>query len=321
MKLFQVFMVTNLINNKVYFSVTSAKTLNDRISVIISASLSKPKKMKLKDGYMGKTPLQKAIMKYGKHNFQFHMLYSKISKEKAYRLKEKYIKEHDAMNPEYGYNCTTGGSDSYKNAPHVIERQTEAQTGKKMPDSYVEITKARIGKLHPAFGFKHSKEARERMRQGQLNSDYVQSEESKKRTGETMKKRWQEPEIIAKMANRKRGVVTEETRRKLRKTSGGKNNGMYGRKGKLSPQYGMHRTEEEKQNISKKNKENARKRKMVLIEKYKNRTEKKCKHCGIIKPLDRFYRAKRTLDGYIGHCIPCERVRANKKRRAKKSNG
>ena len=139
------------------------------------------------------------------------------------------------------------------------------------------------------------------------------------------KARWKR-EIItfhASMAEALAGeslVVTEETLRKLRTTSGGKNNGMYGRKGKLSPQYGKHRTEEEKQNISKKNKENARKRKIVLIEKYKNRTEKKCKHCGIIKPLDRFYRAKRTLDGYIGHCIPCERVRANKKRRAK-NNG
>ena len=269
MKPFQVFMVKNLINNKVYFSVTSAKTLNDRISVMISESLSKSKKMKLKDWYMGKTPMQKAIMKYGKHNFQFHMLHSKISKEKAYSLKEKYIKEHDAMNPEYGYNCTTGGSDSFKNAPHVIERQTEAQTGKKMPDSYVELMKARIGKLHPSFGFKHSKEVRAKMSQAQKDSNYIQTEESKKRKSETMKKRWQEPEIIAKMANRKRGVVTEETRRKLRKTSGGKNNGMYGRKGKLSPQYGIPRTEEEKKNISKKNKEHARKRRLILIEKYK----------------------------------------------------
>ena len=309
MKPFQVFMVKNLINNKVYFSVTSAKTLNDRISVMISESLSKSKKMKLKDGYMGKTPMQKAIMKYGKHNFQFHMLHSKISKEKAYSLKEKYIKEHDAMNPEYGYNCTTGGSDSFKNAPHVIERQTEAQTGKKMPDSYVELMKARIGKLHPSFGFKHSKEVRAKMSQAQKDSNYIQTEESKKRKSETMKKRWQEPETIAKMANRKRGVVTEETRRKLRKTSGGENNGMYGRKGKLSPQYGIHRTEEEKKNISKKNKEHARKRRLILIEKYKNRTEKKCKHCDIIKPLNMFYKTKKTLDGYIGHCKPCEAKR------------
>ena len=316
MKPFQVFMVKNLIKNKVYFSVTSAKTLNDRISVMISESLSKSKKMKLKDGYMGKTPMQKAIMKYGKHNFQFHMLHSKISKEKAYSLKEKYIKEHDAMNPEYGYNCTTGGSDSFKNAPHVIERQTEAQTGKKMPDSYVELMKARIGKLHPSFGFKHSKEVRAKMSQAQKDSNYIQTEESKKRKSETMKKRWQEPEIIAKME-----------KRELRNISG-KNNPMYGvhRYGKDNPMYGkpswnrgIPMTEEHKQKLQEGREKYREKVNKELAEKYKNRTEKKCNHCDIIKPLNMFYKTKRTLDGHIGHCKPCEIKRKKIKRKNKET--
>ena len=50
-----------------------------------------------------------------------------------------------------------------------------------MPESYVKLMKARVGELHPAFGFKHSKEVRARMSQSQKDSDYVQSEESKKK--------------------------------------------------------------------------------------------------------------------------------------------
>ena len=87
------------------------------------------------------------------------------------------------MNPEYGYNCTTGGMESFKNAPHVIERQAEANTGKTMPESFVKIMKERVGELHPSFGIKHSEEIRARMSQAQLNSDYVPTEETRRKTG------------------------------------------------------------------------------------------------------------------------------------------
>ena len=222
-----VYKATNCINDKVYICV-SGRPLNDIISMQLSKARTKERKMKLKDAYMGKSPFHKAILRHGSHNFKFETLHMNVSQKKAYKLKKQYIKEYNAMNPEYGYNCTTGGKESFKNAPHVIERIIEAQTGKTMPDSYVELMKARVGELHPAFGFKHSKQARENMKQGQLNSDYVQSEESKKRTSETMKRRWQEPEVIAKMA-----------KRKLRDISG-KNNPLYGvsRKGKDNPMYG-----------------------------------------------------------------------------------
>ena len=307
-----VYKVTNCINNKVYFCVSNT-TFDNAVSIRLSRARAKPTKMKLKDAYKGKDPFSKAILRYGEHNFKFDLLHSRVSKKKAYDLKKKYIKEYDAMNPKYGYNCTTGGLESFKNANHVIDRLTVAHTGKKQPDSYVKLMKARVGELNPCFGIKHSKQSRENMRKGQLNSNYVQSEETKKRKSETMKRRWQEPEVIKKMAKRKRGEVTEETRKKLSKASSGKNNAMYGKTGALNPNYGKSTPQWHKDIISKKNKEYAKKRRELLIKKYKNRTEKKCIKCKKVKVVSEFNKSYSGIDPIIGTCKPCEKNRQREK--------
>ena len=307
-----VYKVTNCINNKVYFCVTSA-TFDDAVSIRLSRARAKPRKMKLKDAYKGKDPFSKAILRHGEYNFKFEALHMNVSQKKAYKLKKQYIKEYNAMNPEYGYNCTTGGLESFKHADHAKDRIAVAHTGKTMPDSYVELMKARVGELHPCFGYKHTKKARANMRRGQKNSDYVQSEESRKRTSETMKKRWQEPEIIAKMAKRKRGEVTEETRRKLSKASSGKNNAMYGRTGALNPNYGIPMTEERKQKLQEGRKKHREKVNKELAEKYKNRTEKKCIKCNKVKPVNEFDKSYKGNDPIIARCKPCEKIRAREK--------
>ena len=301
-----VYKSTNQKNGKVYICV-SGKNLNDTVSRRLSHARAKPRKMKLKDAYMGKSPFDKAIRKYGSYSFKFQILQNNVSEKEAYQYKEAYIKAYNAMDPDYGYNCTTGGNKSFKNAPHVKERCRVAQTGKTMPDSYVELMKARVGELHPRFGIKHSKQARENMRQGQLNSNYVQSEDTKKRKSETMKRRWQEPEVIAKMA-----------KRELRDISG-KNNPMYGvsRKGKNNPMYGKQAwnrgvpmTEEQKKKLQDgREKYHTNKRKESL-EKYSQRTEKKCCACKEIKALDMFYKSSpsaKSLDGFVSRCKPCSR--------------
>ena len=129
-----VYKATNCINDKVYICV-SGRPLNDIISMQLSKARMEERKMKLKDAYMGKAPFHKAILRHGSHNFKFETLHMNVSQKKAYKLKKQYIKEYNAMNPEYGYNCTTGGKESFKNAPHVIERIVEANTGKTMPES------------------------------------------------------------------------------------------------------------------------------------------------------------------------------------------
>ena len=307
-----VYKVTNCINDKVYICVSNY-SIEQAKSVKISRARSKPKKMKLKDAYKSKSPFDRAILRHGEYNFKFETLHMNVSKKKAYKLKIQYIKDYNAMNPEYGYNCTTGGIESFNHADHVIDRLIVAHTGKTMPESFVNIMKARVGELHPAFGFKHSKEVRARMSQAQKDSDYVQSEETKKRKSETMKKRWQEPEIIAKMAKRERGEVTEETRRKLSKANSGKNNAMYGRTGALNPNYGKKMSDEQKQKLIEGGKKYKAKKREELVEKYKNRTEKKCIKCKKVKAVSEFDKSYSGIDPIIGKCKPCEKNRAREK--------
>ena len=226
---------------------------------------------------------------------------------------KKYIKEYNAMNPIYGYNCTTGGKETFKQSKEAIERMSESQTGKTMPESFVELMKGRVGELHPCYGYKHTDEARENMKQGQLSSDYIQSDEIKKQKSDTMKKRWKEPEVIEKMANRVRPPVTGETRKKLSNALSGKNNPMYGRTGELSPHYGKDIPQWHRDAISEKNKKHSEARKKIKLQKYSNMTEKKCNHCKETKELNLFPRCKKNLSGYLGHCKDCDRIR-NKER-------
>ena len=307
-----VYKATNCLNNKVYFAVSS-RTFGSIVGMQLCQARTEPKKMKLKDDYTGKSPFHKALIRYGEFNFKFELLHDHVSNKKAYVYKKEYIKEHNAMNPKYGYNCTTGGMDSFNHADHVIDRLIVARTGSTMPDSYVELMKARVGELHPCFGYKHTKEARENMRQGQINSDYIQSEESKKQTSETMKRRWQEPEIIEKMSKRKHGDMSKTARERLSVLFSGEGNPMYGIRGKDHHFYGKHHTKESKEIVSKKNKEHAKKRKVLLIEKYKNRTEKKCTKCNKVKPVNEFDKSYNSIDPIIARCKPCEKIRAREK--------
>jgi hypothetical protein len=307
-----VYQATNLINNKRYVCVTG-RTLNIAILNHRARARMFERRMKLKPtAKMGKSPFHKALVRYGEHNFSYSLVESFYSKEDAYSYKERLIKEWNTTNPDFGYNCTTGGLESYSMTTESIERMSVAGTGKKQPESYVKIMKERVGELHPCFGYKHTKEAKKNMKQGQLNSDYVQSEETKRQKSEAMKKRWQEQEFIAKMANRKLRDISGENNPMYGVSRKGKDNPMYGRIGALNPNYGKPIPQWQKDIISKKNKEHARKRKVKLLKEYSQRTEKECYRCKKIKKLDMFYKSKINLDGYAGHCKPCDADRKRK---------
>lgn len=306
---YTVYQATNLKNNKIYFGVTS-RPLKYAIWSHRAMAKATMRRMKLKPtSIMSKTPFHKALMWYGEHNFNYSIVDVVPLKNNAYANKEILIQQYDTMNPEYGYNCTTGGNESYNMSSECRNRMSISFTGKKMPDSYVKLMKARIGELHPGYGKALSKKARENMSKGQLNSDYVRTDEHKRKTSETMKKRWQEPEIIEKMAKRKWPEVTEETRRKLSKAKSGKNNAMYGRTGKLNPNYGIPITPENKQKLKEGRERYQAERRRIALEKNKTLTEKKCIHCKEIKPLDMFHKSKKLLDGHAGHCKICDRKR------------
>ena len=300
-----VYSITNKINNKIYF----CATIYDDLKKAKWYHRSKPKtykrRHKLNPGKrLSMSPFHKAYLKYGERNFRYKIEGRFDNEDELYKFKEYLIFKHNTMNPILGYNCTTGGNETFKNSPETKKRQSIAFTGKIMPESFVKIMKERVGELHPCFGYKHTKEAIENMRQGQLNSNYVQSDDSKKRKSETMKRRWQEPEVIAKMA-----------KRKLRDISG-KNNPLYGvsRKGKDNPMYGKRAwnrgipmTEEQKKKLQEGREKYQAKKRKEMLEIYSQRTEKICYKCKDIKSLDMFYKSNSHLDGYAGLCKLCEK--------------
>ena len=292
-----VYQATNLKNDKIYIGSTIAGLKKTKLHHKSCANRGHSR------------PIYDAIKKHGFYNFIYNEIREFQSQDKAYEFKEACIMEFNSMNPKYGYNCTTGRLDKgFKMNKETKAKISEINTGKVRPKSFVKFMKERVGEKHPMFGKKHSKEARENMRLGQLNSDYIPSEETKKKASETMKRRWKEPEIIEKMKNRKRGIVTEETRKKLSIANSGKNNAMYGIKREDHPCYGT-TISKEQINLMQKGQEKYRekRRKEALA-----RTEKKCNKCKEIKPLDMFYKSKKNLDGLDYHCRDCDKLRKEK---------
>ena len=308
-----VYSITNKINNKKYFCVTST-TLIKAIYNHRGQAKNQEKKMKLKpQSRCGKSPFHKALARYGENNFKYIVVDTFPNETDAYAYKELLIDKYNTMNPKYGYNCTTGGNKTFKNSIETNKRIVIAHTGKKMPESFVKIMLGRVGKLNPSYGIKHSKEIREKMRQGQLNSDYVITKEHKNKTRATMKKRWQEPKVIAKMAKRKLRDISGKNNPMYGVSRKGKDNTMYGRIGELNPNYGKSIPQWQKDKISKTNKENAKKRREKFLKEISGRTEKECYKCNQIKKLDLFYNSKVHLDGYAGMCKSCEKTRKQKK--------
>ena len=313
-----VYSVTNKLNNKKYICVTLHTKLKHAIYSHRHRAKAIMKRMKLKPtSRMGKSPFHRALARYGESNFKYRVIDTFYNKTDAYACKERLIDKYNTINPEYGYNCTTGGDKSFKHAPHSKKRISVAHTGKIMPESWVEFMKDEVKnhpESHPTFqkGYKHTDVARENMRQGQLNSDYVQTEEQQRKKSVSMKKRWQEPEIIAKMAKREKGGVTDETRRKLSKRSSGKNNGMYG---KPAWNRGIPMTEDQKIRLNDGRRKYHAKKRKALLEIYSERTEKECYKCNQIKKLDLFYNSRTHLDGYAGMCISCDRQRKKERRK------
>jgi len=165
--------------------------------------------------------------------------------------------------------------------------------------------------LHPAFGFKHSKEVRARMSQAQKDSDYVPTEETRRRTGASAKKVWADKKFKEKMIQKHKEIGRWK----------GKKNPMYGkgRKGKDNPMYGkkpwnygVPMTEAQKLKLRNGSIKYHTKKRRELLAEYSQRTEKECCRCKKIKTLDMFYKSKNSLDGYEGHCKPCDRDRKRK---------
>ena len=87
-----------------------------------------------------------AIQKYGWNNFQHEIIASNLTKDEADNFEKLLIEKLDTMNPEFGYNCTEGGT----NGSHSEETRRK-------------ISKAFKGENHPMYGKHHSEETKRKI--------------------------------------------------------------------------------------------------------------------------------------------------------------
>lgn len=93
--MFNIYKITNIINNKAYIGQTKYD-INHRFQQHCSK-------------WSCCTKLKNAIKKYGKENFNIELLDTAVTKDKADELEIKYINKYKTKEQRYGYNLQDGG--------------------------------------------------------------------------------------------------------------------------------------------------------------------------------------------------------------------
>jgi len=133
-----IYIVTNLVNNKQYVGQT-----------IIG-----------NNKYGHGTLLQNAYKKYGKSNFTYEIISSKINSKNLLNYLEKFwIKQCNSIRP-FGYNIEIGGQDTGYGLKH-----SEATKQK--------LKVLNLGKNHPFYGKKHSEESKQKIRESRIGKKHT----------------------------------------------------------------------------------------------------------------------------------------------------
>lgn len=133
-----VYLITNILNNKVYIGKTSSDTdrrWKDHIRVA-------------QDDSYKKQAIHKAIAKYGVDNFEFSVLKHFKSEDAAYKAEIKYIKKYKSYGTDAGYNETTGGT-----ITGLIRRKLNSKIIKKLIKDYVNDEKSTSKSLSKKYNF------------------------------------------------------------------------------------------------------------------------------------------------------------------------
>ena len=201
-----VYLITNLINNKQYVGDHATNKLND--------------------GYLGSGMyFHKALMKYGKENFNKQILKEYDTKEEAFNAQEKYIKEYNTLSPN-GYNISPKG-------------------GHKGMGSISKETKIKLGKIWK--GRKHSEETKNKISQklkGRTYSEETRKNMSNGAFGKKLSEETKHKMSISHIGKLKGKKLSEETKHKMSES----------RKGRISPNKGKKMSDEAKLKISVANK-------------------------------------------------------------------
>ena len=165
-----VYVITNTVNNKQYVGVTK----NPKTRMNAHACHTIPTKAAIKN----------AIKAYGRDKFKMEILFYG-TQEYCYQMEPKIISLYNTKSPS-GYNICSGGRGAIG-----LVGELNGMYG-------------RLGELHPNYGKPgyrtgkfHSEETKAKMRQSHLGQK--RSEESKEKMRIQAKKRFENPEYVAKL--------------------------------------------------------------------------------------------------------------------------
>ena len=202
--------------------------------------------LRMSNNHKDTPAIYNALKRYGKNNFKrYIILYCETSELDYYEI--KCIKIFHSHKSEWGYNISWGGGAFFTGGHHTDEAKKK-------------ISIAMSGENHPLYGTHHSVETKKLMRdnhadfKGENHPQYGThpSEETRKKQSEShknpsnevrknMSESHKNPSLEIRMAisraltGRKR---TDETKKKISLATSGKNNSMFGKIGRDSPNFG-----------------------------------------------------------------------------------
>lgn len=127
---YDVYKITNKVNNKVYIGITSKGISARWKEHIYSAEHDCPFK------------LHRAIRKYGKENFSVELIDFANSWEELTKKEQQYISEYNSLQDEFGYNMTEGGDGTFGKV--VYEETKEKIRQKAIGREVTEATRIKL---------------------------------------------------------------------------------------------------------------------------------------------------------------------------------
>lgn len=126
---------------------------------------------------LGKTAINKALLKYGYANFQLDII-EYVSKEKAIEIEQYYM---DLLNPQYNLLKVAGSWLGYKHSEETKLKMSESRRGKIMTDeTKLKMSESQRGEKNPMYGKAnktflgrtHNEQSRRKMRDSHLGEKH-----------------------------------------------------------------------------------------------------------------------------------------------------